>query len=62
MIDKPQDTDMHTLQGISDCRKSTSEYVFLFGGTFVSWLSKKHNGVAISKMERKVHSVQHNGK
>ena len=27
--------------GDTDDRKSTSEYVFLFGGTAVSWLSKK---------------------
>ena len=32
-------------------RKSTSGYVFLFGGTIVSWLSKKQNCIAKSIME-----------
>jgi hypothetical protein len=37
--------------GDLDDRKSTSRYVFLFGGTAVSWLSKKQNCVAKSTME-----------
>jgi hypothetical protein len=37
--------------GDLDDRKSTSGYVFLFGGTAVSWLSKKQNCVAKSTME-----------
>jgi hypothetical protein len=39
--------------GDADDRKSTSGYVFLFGGTIVSWLSKKQNCVAKSTMEAK---------
>jgi hypothetical protein len=34
-----------------DDRKSTSGYIFLFGGAAVSWLSKKQNCVAKSTME-----------
>uniref|UniRef100_A0A2N9EP82 Integrase catalytic domain-containing protein n=1 Tax=Fagus sylvatica TaxID=28930 RepID=A0A2N9EP82_FAGSY len=37
--------------GDTDDRKSTSEYVFLFGGTAVSWLSKKQGCVAKYTME-----------
>jgi hypothetical protein len=37
--------------GDTDDRKSTSGYVFLFGGTAVSWTSKKQNCVAKSTME-----------
>uniref|UniRef100_A0A2N9FF63 CCHC-type domain-containing protein n=1 Tax=Fagus sylvatica TaxID=28930 RepID=A0A2N9FF63_FAGSY len=35
----------------TDDKKSTSGYVFLFGGTMVSWLSKKQNCVAKYTME-----------
>ena len=34
-----------------DDRKSTSGYVFLFGGTIVSWLRKKQNCVAKSSIK-----------
>jgi hypothetical protein len=44
------DTDF---AGDIDDRKSTSGYIFLFGGTVVSWLSKKQNCVAKSTMEAK---------
>ena len=37
--------------GDTNDRKSTSEYVFLFGGTTVSWLSKKQGCVAKYTME-----------
>uniref|UniRef100_A0A2N9GNZ7 Reverse transcriptase Ty1/copia-type domain-containing protein n=1 Tax=Fagus sylvatica TaxID=28930 RepID=A0A2N9GNZ7_FAGSY len=37
--------------GDTDDRKSTSGYVFLFGGTAVSWLSKKQGCVAKYTME-----------
>jgi hypothetical protein len=37
--------------GDTDDRKSTSGYVFLFGGTTVSWLSKKQGCVAKYTME-----------
>ncbi len=37
--------------GDTDDRKSTNEYVFLFGGTVVSWLSKKQSCVAKYTME-----------
>uniref|UniRef100_A0A2N9FQW9 Reverse transcriptase Ty1/copia-type domain-containing protein n=1 Tax=Fagus sylvatica TaxID=28930 RepID=A0A2N9FQW9_FAGSY len=37
--------------GDTDDRKSTSGYVFLFGGTAVSWLSKKQGCVAKDTME-----------
>ena len=37
--------------GDTDDRKSTSEYVFLFGGTAVSWLSKKQGCVVKYTME-----------
>uniref|UniRef100_A0A2N9HJG1 Reverse transcriptase Ty1/copia-type domain-containing protein n=1 Tax=Fagus sylvatica TaxID=28930 RepID=A0A2N9HJG1_FAGSY len=37
--------------GDTNNRKSTSEYVFLFGGTTVSWLSKKQGCVAKYTME-----------
>ena len=36
--------------GVDD-RKSTSGHVFLFGGTVVSWLSKKQGCVAKHTME-----------
>jgi hypothetical protein len=39
--------------GDADDRKSTSSYVFQFGGTAVSWSSKKQNCVAKSTMEAK---------
>ena len=39
--------------GDTDDRKSTSRYVFLFGGTVVSWLSKKQGCVAKYTMEAK---------
>jgi hypothetical protein len=35
----------------TDDRKSTNKYVFLFGGTTVSWLSKKQGCVAKYTME-----------
>ena len=35
----------------TDDRKSTNEYAFLFGGTMVSWLSKKQSCVAKYTME-----------
>ena len=34
-----------------DDRKSTSTYVFTISGAAVSWLSKKHNRVALSTAE-----------
>lgn len=34
-------------------KKSTNEYIFLFGGITVFWLSKKHHYVAKSTMEEK---------
>ncbi len=37
--------------GDTDDRKSTNGYVFLFGGTAVSWLSKKQGCVAKYIME-----------
>jgi hypothetical protein len=37
--------------GDTDDRKSTSRYVFLFGGTAVSWLSKRQGCVAKYTME-----------
>jgi hypothetical protein len=37
--------------GDTNDRKSTSGYVFLFGGTVVSWSSKKQNCVAKSTIE-----------
>ena len=37
--------------GDADDRKSTSGCVFLFGGTTVSWLSKKQNCISKSTME-----------
>jgi len=37
--------------GDVDDRKSTSGHVFLFGGTTVSWLSKKQSCVAKYTME-----------
>ena len=37
--------------GDTDDRKSTNRYVFLFGGTTVSWLSKKQGCVAKYTME-----------
>ena len=37
--------------GDVDDRKSTSGHVFLFGGTTVSWLSKKQGCVAKHTME-----------
>ena len=37
--------------GNVDDRKSTNGYVFLFGGTTVSWLSKKQNYVEKSTIE-----------
>ena len=37
--------------GDTDDKKSTSGYVFLFGGTTVSWLSKKQGCVAKYTME-----------
>ena len=37
--------------GDTNDRKSTSNYVFLFGGTTVSWLSKKQGCVANYTME-----------
>ena len=36
-----------------DDRKSTSGHIFLFGGTIVSWLSKKQGYVAKHTMEAK---------
>ena len=39
------------LAGDKDDRKSTNGYVFLFGGTTVSWLSKKQGCVAKYTME-----------
>jgi hypothetical protein len=39
--------------GDTDDKKSTSGYVFLFGGTTVSWLSKKQSCVAKYTMEAK---------
>jgi hypothetical protein len=37
--------------GDIDDKKSSSGYIFLFGGTVVSWLSKKQNCIAKSIME-----------
>uniref|UniRef100_A0A2N9F846 Reverse transcriptase Ty1/copia-type domain-containing protein n=1 Tax=Fagus sylvatica TaxID=28930 RepID=A0A2N9F846_FAGSY len=45
----------------TDDRKSTSGYVLLFGGTAVSWLSKKQGCVAKYTMEAEVHCMQHSG-
>ena len=39
--------------GDVDDRKSTSGHIFLFGGTIVSWLSKKQGYVAKHTMEAK---------
>lgn len=36
---------------VKDDKRSTSGYMFLFGGTIVYWLSKKQNYVAKSTMK-----------
>ena len=38
-------------QGCLDTRKSTSSFVFMFGGGTISWKSKKRDCVAQSTME-----------
>ena len=45
-------TDANFARDMDD-RKSTSGYVFLFGGITVSWLSKKQGCVAKYTMEAK---------
>ena len=42
------DADM---AGDKDSRRSTTEYVFIVGGTVVSWISKLQQLVALSTME-----------
>ena len=40
--------------GDTDDRKSTSGYVFLFGGIVVSWLSKKQGCVVKKRKEKNI--------
>ncbi|KAG9444534.1 hypothetical protein H6P81_015874 [Aristolochia fimbriata] len=48
MVEGYSDSDY---QGDQDDRKSTSGYVFMFGGGAISWKSKKQDCIAISTME-----------
>ncbi|KAG9444922.1 hypothetical protein H6P81_016262 [Aristolochia fimbriata] len=50
MVEGYSDSDY---QGDQDDRKSTSGYVFMFGGGTISWKSKKQDCIAISTMEAK---------